>query len=82
MARQSKRRGADWIGCIDFGTALSKFAMVKAVDREDIALATIRPLAIAPEAWSAGTECLPPALPFISLQASVSHRGGRCSDWR
>ena len=47
MARQSKRRGADWIGCIDFGTALSKFAMVKAVDREDIAPATIRPLAIA-----------------------------------
>lgn len=47
MARQSKKRGADWIGCIDFGTALSKFAMVKAVDREEIAPATIRPLAIA-----------------------------------
>ena len=48
MARQSKKRGAaGWIGCIDFGTALSKFAMVKAVDREDVAPATIRPLAIA-----------------------------------
>ena len=47
MARQKKKRGADWMGCIDFGTALSKFAMVKAVDREDIAPATIRPLAIA-----------------------------------
>jgi hypothetical protein len=47
MARQSKKRGAGWIGCIDFGTALSKFAVVKAVDREDIVPATIRPLAIA-----------------------------------
>jgi molecular chaperone DnaK (HSP70) len=47
MARQSKKRGAGWIGCIDFGTALSKFAMVKAVDREDIAPATMRPLPIA-----------------------------------
>jgi hypothetical protein len=46
MARQSRKRGADWIGCIDFGTALSKFAMVKAVDREDIASAPIIPLPI------------------------------------
>jgi molecular chaperone DnaK (HSP70) len=54
MARQSKKRGADWIGCIDFGTALSKFAMVKAVDREDLAPATIRPLAIAQTAGRSG----------------------------
>jgi molecular chaperone DnaK (HSP70) len=54
MVRQSKKRGADWIGCIDFGTALSKFAMVKAVDREDLAPATIRPLAIAQTAGRSG----------------------------
>ena len=47
MARGSKRRGVGWIGCIDFGTAFSKFALVKAVDREDLAPETIAPLPIA-----------------------------------
>src|SRR5262245_5873611 len=41
------KRDSTWIGCIDFGTALSKFAMVKAVDRAQLRPEHLRPLAIA-----------------------------------
>jgi molecular chaperone DnaK (HSP70) len=39
-------RDTDWIGCVDFGTAYSKFAMVRAVDREELTKDDICPLAI------------------------------------
>lgn len=40
-------RTKEWIGCIDFGTAFSKVAMVRAVPREELSDQDIRPLPIA-----------------------------------
>ncbi len=47
MSPIDAKRDTAWIGCIDFGTALSKFAMVRAVDREELTSDDIKPLAIA-----------------------------------
>jgi molecular chaperone DnaK (HSP70) len=40
-------RDPNWIACIDFGTALSKLAIVKAVERSDVQPEHIKPLAVA-----------------------------------
>jgi molecular chaperone DnaK (HSP70) len=40
------QRDSGWIGCIDFGTAFSKFAMVAVDDRENLDKNDIRPLPI------------------------------------
>jgi molecular chaperone DnaK (HSP70) len=47
MTLVTASRDPDWIACIDFGTALSKFVLVKAVDREDFQPDHIKPLAVA-----------------------------------
>jgi signal recognition particle receptor subunit beta len=38
------RRDLNWIACIDFGTALSKVAMVAAMDSEELLPDDIKPL--------------------------------------
>src|SRR5262249_30437398 len=40
-------RDPNWIGCVDFGTALSKFAMVASVDRAHFQPDHFRPLRVA-----------------------------------
>src|SRR5215468_10586341 len=40
----SSRRDSNWIACIDFGTALSKVAMVAAMDSEELQPNDIKPL--------------------------------------
>jgi molecular chaperone DnaK (HSP70) len=47
MTLLTARRDDSWIACVDFGTALSKFAMVAARDRSDLRPEDIKPLAIA-----------------------------------
>jgi hypothetical protein len=47
MALLTASRDPNWIACIDFGTALSKLVMVKAVDRGDLQPEHIKPLAVA-----------------------------------
>jgi molecular chaperone DnaK (HSP70) len=44
MSLLSSRRDPDWIACIDFGTALSKVAMVAAIDSENLKPGHIKPL--------------------------------------
>jgi molecular chaperone DnaK (HSP70) len=44
MSFLSDRRDTNWIACIDFGTALSKAAMVAAIDSEDLRPQSIKPL--------------------------------------
>src|SRR5579871_6375841 len=44
MSFLSGRRDTNWIACIDFGTALSKAAMVAAVDRKELSPKFIKPL--------------------------------------
>ena len=39
-------RDLDWIACIDFGTTFSKFAMVRAADREELTREDVQPLPI------------------------------------
>src|SRR5947209_2583197 len=39
-------RNADWIGCIDFGTALSKVALAKRMPRAQLTHSDVVPLAI------------------------------------
>jgi molecular chaperone DnaK (HSP70) len=39
-------RNRDWIGCIDFGTAMSKAAVVRRKPRSELTYADMRPLAI------------------------------------
>jgi molecular chaperone DnaK (HSP70) len=39
-------RNLDWIGCVDFGTAMSKAAVVRRKPRADLASADVKPLAI------------------------------------
>jgi molecular chaperone DnaK (HSP70) len=47
MAWLLAKRDKDWIACVDFGTALSKLAMVAALDRSELGPEHIKPLAIA-----------------------------------
>jgi len=44
MSFLSGRRDTNWIACIDFGTALSKVAMVAAIDSEELRPDCIKPL--------------------------------------
>jgi molecular chaperone DnaK (HSP70) len=44
MSFLSSRRDTNWIACIDFGTALSKAAMVAAIDSEELGMASIKPI--------------------------------------
>ncbi len=44
MSFLSSRRDTNWIACIDFGTALSKAAMVAAIDSEELGPDSIMPL--------------------------------------
>jgi molecular chaperone DnaK (HSP70) len=44
MSALSSRRDSDWIACIDFGTALSKVAMVAAADNDELQPDDIKPL--------------------------------------
>jgi hypothetical protein len=47
MPLLNSSRDTSWIACFDFGTALSKLAMVEAVDRADLKPEHIKPLAVA-----------------------------------
>lgn len=47
MPLLTANRDPNWIGCVDFGTALSKLVIVKAVERADLRPEHIKPLAVA-----------------------------------
>lgn len=47
MSLATAARDPNWIGCIDFGTALSKICLVRAVERAELQQGDIKPLAIA-----------------------------------
>jgi molecular chaperone DnaK (HSP70) len=57
-------RDLSWIGCVDFGTAYSKFAMVRAVDREALTKKDIQPLdiSVGPDYRSKNEYLLPSVL--------------------
>ena len=61
MALVSCAADTGWIGCVDFGTAFSKFAMVQALDREELTKSDIQalPVAAGPD-YSAANEWLLP----------------------
>ncbi len=63
-------RDSGWIGCVDFGTAFSKFAMVQAMDREELTKSDIQalPVAVGPD-YSAANEWLLPSVLFITENA-------------
>lgn len=50
MSLLTAPRSADWIGCIDFGTALSKVALVRRIPRAQLSRQDVRPLPIAARA--------------------------------
>jgi hypothetical protein len=64
MTLLNAERDLDWIGCIDFGTAFSKFAMVRALDREELTKNDVQPLfiAVGPDYRSANEYLLPSVL--------------------
>ena len=57
--RLQAERDADWIACLDFGTAFSKMAMVLGEDREDLEKEDIRPLPIGDQGGPHGAFLLP-----------------------
>ena len=63
-------RDTGWIGCVDFGTAFSKFAMVRAVDREELEKSDIQalPVGVAPD-YRAANEWLLPSVLFVTEDA-------------
>lgn len=78
-------RHTDWIGCIDFGTALSKVAVVKAVARDDLTQDCIRPLPVGlREGFQPRSPFLCPSIVFIhddrtvfGLEAETDARRGQ-----
>lgn len=65
MARLNAERDGRWIGCLDFGTSYSKFAMVRAEDREDLEDGDVRPLFIG-DLESASRGLLLPSTLFLT----------------
>lgn len=63
-------RDTGWIGCVDFGTAFSKFAMVRAIDREELTKSDVQalPVAVGPD-YRAANEWLLPSVLFVSEDA-------------
>jgi molecular chaperone DnaK (HSP70) len=46
MSLLTARRSSEWIGCIDFGTALSKVALVRRMPRSALSRNEVQPLAV------------------------------------
>ncbi len=63
-------RDLEWIGCIDFGTTFSKFAMVVAADREELNRCDVQPLpiSIGPD-YRDLNEYLLPSVVFVTEDA-------------
>ena len=63
-------RDLDWIGCIDFGTTFSKFAMVRAADREELTREDVQalPISIGPD-YRGTNEYLLPSVVFVTEDA-------------
>jgi molecular chaperone DnaK (HSP70) len=67
MSLLKAKRDTDWIGCIDFGTALSKVAMVKRKPRSRLTDSDIVPLPIgAREGVAVRNPLLLPSLVFVT----------------
>lgn len=65
-------RHMDWIGCIDFGTALSKVAVVKAVARDELSQDCIRPLPVGlRQGFQSRSPFLCPSIVFIHHDRTV-----------
>lgn len=81
-------RDKTWIGCIDFGTAMSKMAVVRAVRRDDLRQDDVVPLAIAVrEGVTARHPLLLPSMLYIhddrvvfGQEAENDERRGRIRD--
>src|SRR5258706_12926763 len=70
MTLLNSARDLGWIGCIDFGTAFSKLAMVRAADREELTKDDIQPLKISIGPDYRGTnEYLLPSVLFLNNDA-------------
>ncbi len=70
MALLTCPRDLNWIGCVDFGTAFSKFAMVRALDREELTKSDIQALPISVSSDYRGrNEWLLPSVLFITENA-------------
>ena len=70
MALLTYPRDLNWIGCVDFGTAFSKFAMVRAIDREELTKGDIQALPISVTSDYRGrNEWLLPSVLFITENA-------------
>lgn len=67
MSLLTARRSPEWIGCIDFGTALSKAAMVRRMPRSLLSHSDVIPLAIGSrEGMSARSPLLLPSVVCIT----------------
>lgn len=67
MSLLTARRDPNWIACIDFGTALSKIVIVKAVDQGDLLPEHIKPLAVAiRQGFTARNPYLLPSMIFVT----------------
>jgi len=72
MSIATAARHTDWIGCIDFGTALSKVAVVKAVARDELSQDCIRPLPVGiRQGFQPRSPFLCPSIVFIHNDRTV-----------
>jgi hypothetical protein len=72
MSIATAARHTDWIGCIDFGTALSKVAVVKAVARDELSQDCIRPLPVGiRQGFQPRSPFLCPSIVFIHSDRTV-----------
>lgn len=72
MSLLNVERDPGWIACIDFGTAFSKSAMVRALARREVKLADIKPLLIAErEGQLARNSFLLPSAMFVHEERIV-----------
>jgi molecular chaperone DnaK (HSP70) len=67
MSLLNAERDQSWIGCVDFGTALSKMVMVRAIPRNELEREDVKPLAIAVrDGFAPRNPFLLPSIVFVS----------------
>jgi molecular chaperone DnaK (HSP70) len=71
-------RNRNWIGCIDFGTAMSKAAVVRRKPRTELTSADVKPLAIgARDGLRSRYNLLLPSVIYVTIKGSSSGKKQR-----
>jgi len=72
MSLLTAQRSSDWIACIDFGTALSKMAMVRRMPRSQLCGSDVMPLAVgARQDVAAKNPLLLPSIVYITDEERI-----------